>query len=389
MIEFKSLSRERFLNEYWQKKPVVLRQGLPLTHLPLTADELAGLALDDTMESRLVIETPGVAPGWQLHRGPFKEKTFAALPKTHWTLLVQGVDRVLPEVAALWDHFDFIPSWRLDDVMISYAVQQGSVGPHFDHYDVFLYQAQGQRQWALTTQQCQQDNHVSGLDLRIMAQFEVEETHVLEPGDILYLPAHVGHHGVSLSDECMTYSFGYRSYPAEELLDSFCDFLAEQGNSNLFYRDPNWCHVKNTSDLPSQAWHEAQTTLKHFLDDKQRLSTWFGCYVTRLDAAAEPQLPLPLDAEEDPGCEGLMAALRLGSPLIRDGTCRMAYMVEDHRLFINGCEWPIEGMEATFVQYVANHRQLHPTKMLSWLEQEHHQAFLYALFQEQWLQFGP
>ena len=164
MIHFGSIDVTTFLTEYWQKKPLVIRHAIPGFINPLTPDELAGLAIDEDVESRIVTELPS----WELKKGPFEDTLFSSLPKTHWTLLVQSVDLLVPEVAALLDHFDFIPQWRVDDVMISYAVEHGNVGPHYDNYDVFLYQASGRRKWSLTTQHCHENNYLSDVELRIM-----------------------------------------------------------------------------------------------------------------------------------------------------------------------------------------------------------------------------
>jgi 50S ribosomal protein L16 3-hydroxylase len=160
MINFQDISLKTFLSEYWQKKPLIIRNALPEFMNPLSPDELAGLALEDDVESRMVRETPNEKPYWHLKRGPFSESDFNTLPQTHWTLLVQGVDRLVPEVNELLDYFDFIPQWRVDDIMISFAALHGGVGPHYDNYDVFLYQAQGRREWSLTTKECTNDNYI-------------------------------------------------------------------------------------------------------------------------------------------------------------------------------------------------------------------------------------
>jgi 50S ribosomal protein L16 3-hydroxylase len=224
MLNLNNISITSFLTNYWQKKPLVIRQALPGFNSPISPDELAGLALEEEIESRIVWETPNQSPQWHLKRGPFTEKDFSSLPNSHWTLLVQGVDRVIPEVYALLDHFNFLPQWRVDDVMISFATLFGGVGPHYDNYDVFLYQAKGQRLWSLTSQKCKPENYIPELELRIMREFAVEEEILLEEGDMLYLPPHIGHYGISQSDECMTYSFGYRSYQGQELWDSLGDY---------------------------------------------------------------------------------------------------------------------------------------------------------------------
>ncbi|WP_279293382.1 cupin domain-containing protein, partial [Pseudomonas aeruginosa] len=139
------LTAAEFLRDYWQRKPLLVRQAIPDFESPLSADELAGLSLEESVESRIVLEH-GKTP-WEMRRGPFQEEDYQHLPEQDWTLLVQAVDQFVPEVAQLLEQFRFLPSWRIDDVMISYAAPGGGVGPHFDNYDVFLLQGHGRRRW--------------------------------------------------------------------------------------------------------------------------------------------------------------------------------------------------------------------------------------------------
>jgi 50S ribosomal protein L16 3-hydroxylase len=373
-----------FLTEYWQKKPLVLRKAITNFNNPLSPDELAGLALEEDIESRLVWKTPGKLPEWHLRRGPFHENDFSSLPPTHWTLLVQGVDRIVPEVSLLFDHFKFIPQWRMDDVMISYAVNHGSVGPHYDHYDVFLYQTSGRRKWFLTTQLCKPENYIANVELRIMKEFVVEDEFILEPGDMLYLPPHVGHHGVSLSDDCMTYSFGYRSYRGQELLYSLGEYLEEQGGLNPLYSDPNWSNNRSTVLIPPQAWKNAQNILCQMLQEESVIKTWFASYVTTLDAGAEQQLLEP-DEQAD---EDLFASeLPEHAGLIWDPVCRRAYLESPLQLFINGVEWEISDVDPQLVKYVANERELPIEALIPFLEHKANTVFIYKLWQLQWLQW--
>ena len=131
MIHFNSIDQATFLREYWQKKPLLIKQALPNFISPLTPEELAGLTLEDEVESRMVIQH--AEQNYELRNGPFTEEDYTKLPDTNWTILVQGVDKLIPEVHTLLEAFDFIPRWRIDDIMISYAVSGGNVGPHYDH----------------------------------------------------------------------------------------------------------------------------------------------------------------------------------------------------------------------------------------------------------------
>lgn len=388
MIQFNSFTVDVFLQEYWQKKPVVLRQALAHFSSVLSADELAGLALEEDVESRLVIETPTKAPYWHLKKGPFDEAMFTSLPKTHWTLLVQGVDRLVPEVMCLLDHFNFIPAWRLDDVMISYAVKEGSVGPHFDHYDVFLLQASGQRRWSLTTKDCNVNNYLTDVDLRIMAKFDAEEEYILEPGDILYLPPHVGHHGVSLSNDCMTYSFGYRSYRALELWNDFGDFMAEATLDGPICSDPDWSNLANCADISVDALTKVRQCLQHLINDEQALKKWFGMYVTQPDRFAQQTMPLPDDEQDVIDCKTFAHELSASEGLIRDGFCRMAISQADHHLFINGQLWDTAQVSWPLVCYIATHRVLELNLLKSLIQHDQDQQFIYELWKSQYLQWN-
>lgn len=390
MIHFQEIDLKKFLTDYWQKRPLVIRQAFSSLTNPITPDELAGLAMEEDIESRIVFETPTKAPYWHLRRGPFVEKDFKKLPQTHWTLLVQGVDRFVPEVTAMLNNFDFIPQWRMDDVMISYAAKYGSVGPHYDNYDVFLYQAMGTRKWSLTMKECHEENYLSGLDLRIMNQFEIEKEYILEEGDMLYLPPHVGHYGVAISDDCMTYSFGYRSYQSQELWDSFGEYLSENKRSTLLYKDPNWAEIRGASELPKQAWLNAKKLMQEILEDETQLASWFGCFATSLDQHAEELLPLPLDEGEAVEIDKFAEELTHSTGLIRNACCRFAYQIKNQNpyiaLFINGCLWDVEGVSQELIKLVANQRLLDIKTLLPFLKNRADQFFLFELWKLQWLE---
>lgn len=389
MIHFQEITLKTFLREYWQKKPLVIRKALLGFVNPITPDELAGLALEEDVESRIVIETPDKSPYWHLKRGPFLESDFNDLPQTHWTLLVQGVDRLVPEVYQLLDHFDFIPQWRIDDVMISYATFNGSVGPHYDNYDVFLYQAKGRREWSLTTKECTNENYIKDLELRIMNEFDVEEQFILEEGDMLYLPPHVGHYGISQSNDCMTYSFGYRSYQGQEVWDSLGDYLSEKERFTRLYQDPDWSHLKNSSEIPPSAWESARELLLQLVNDDKVLKSWFGCFATRLDQGAEQQLPMPLEEDELLDLPAFLAELNEGVSLEREACCRFAYLIEEseYQFYINGCEWDIQDVSHELLCLIANNRILIHSELNKYLDNENDQLFLYELWKLQWIQF--
>ncbi len=227
---------DEFLAEYWQKKPLLIRQAFPGFQTVLSPEELAGLACEEGVHSRLVIEKDAEEP-WQLSYGPFAEETFTSLPLTHYSLLVSECEKWMPELQDLVECFNFIPKWRIDDLMISYAPDQGSVGPHIDEYDVFLIQANGRRTWSIESTVGDKPELVEGLDLAIMKEFNADQEWLMEPGDMLYLPPKIPHHGVAVGDGCMNYSVGFRAPAVSDIMDSFLLEASDKGLTDDRYYD--------------------------------------------------------------------------------------------------------------------------------------------------------
>jgi 50S ribosomal protein L16 3-hydroxylase len=226
----------RFIARHWQKEPLLVRQACPLPTPLIDANELAGLACEDEVESRLVL-CDAQLQHWHCEDGPFDDERFAELPPSHWTLLVQGVDQHEPLIKDLLDHFTFLPRWRVDDIMLSYAVDGGGVGAHFDLYDVFLLQLQGTRRWRLG-QRC--DEHTplrTDVPLKLLSEFHAREEYQLEAGDMLYLPPGLAHWGTALGDDCVTASIGYRSPSPRALAERTLEVLAASMSDNPGYRD--------------------------------------------------------------------------------------------------------------------------------------------------------
>lgn len=387
MIQFNEIDLSTFLRDYWQKKPIVLRQALPSFANPVSAEELAGLSLEPEVESRMVIQNR--AQDYTLKNGPFTDEHYASLPESNWTLLVQGCDRLLPEVGDVLNDFDFLPRWRIDDIMISYATTGGNVGPHFDHYDVFLLQAAGQRKWMLTSQDCLEENYLPEVALRLMKTFNIEQEFVLDPGDVLYLPPKVGHHGIALDNECITYSIGYRSYRGQELWDSLGDHLSEHALCKELYYDPQFSTKLSPGEVTLDAAKQAKLLLENTLQDPKLLQTWFARFATQLDSAAAQQLPEPLTKEETPTIEDFIEALGTEHGLIKDPVCRFAYTEIDGKtqLFINGAIWDDFSAPAALLKLLAN-SQFFTQEMLNPYVSEHScQQLLFDLWKLQYLIF--
>ncbi len=268
-----NLDKEQFLARFWQQKPLLIKQAVSHFKPPISRHELAGLALEDEVESRIIEHRDGE---WLLQHGPFRTADYQR--GNPWTLLVQAVDHHILEVAELRKLVDFIPQWRVDDVMVSYATDGGSVGPHYDNYDVFLLQGEGQRLWK-TGQLCDETTPLlPHEDLRILSLFECETEYLLEPGDILYLPPGVAHWGIA-QGECTTFSIGFRAPRVNDMLSRFVDALLAGLEPDLFYRDARLESVTRAGEIRPRDLERVQAQVEAALD-QARDSDWFGELVT-------------------------------------------------------------------------------------------------------------
>jgi 50S ribosomal protein L16 3-hydroxylase len=374
------ITAREFLRDYWQKKPLLIRQAIPDFESPIDADELAGLALEEEVESRLVIEH-GERP-WELRRGPFAEDAFSTLPEREWTLLVQAVDQFVPEVAELLEHFRFLPSWRIDDVMISFAAPGGSVGPHFDNYDVFLLQTQGKRNWKIG-QMCNSESPLlQHADLRILAEFEQSEEWVLEPGDMLYLPPRLAHFGIA-EDDCMTYSVGFRAPSAAEVLTHFTDFLSQYLTDEERYTDADAQPVSDPHQIQGDALDRLKGLLAEHMSDERMLLTWFGQFMT------EPRYP-EMVAGEELVEEDFISSLEDGAILVRNPSARMAWseVDDDVLLFASGQSRYLPGKLRELLKLICSADALHSENLGTWLADEDGRDLLCELVKQGSLGFA-
>jgi 50S ribosomal protein L16 3-hydroxylase len=268
------MTPEQFLKEYWQKKPLLIRKAIPGFTGLLTPEELAGLACEEGVQSRLISQPRGQ---WQVEEGPFPESRFLKLPKKHWTLLVQDVNHHLDEADALLRKFSFIPYARLDDLMVSYAPDGGGVGPHFDSYDVFLLQGQGRRLWRISEQQ--DLALVEDAPLRILKHFEIQQEWLLEPGDMLYLPPHIAHWGIAVGD-CMTYSIGFRAPSAQELVSEFLNYLQEKSLAQGMYADPGLKWQQHPAEIGDAMVKQVSQMLQDMQWGLDEVAEFLGQYLS-------------------------------------------------------------------------------------------------------------
>ena len=338
------------MQTFWQKKPLLVRQAFKNFQSPISAEELAGLACEDDVPSRIVLEKDGEHP-WFPVFGPMSEETYASLPDSHWTLVVNDVEKHLPELSWIVDRFRFIPEWRLDDLMISYAADAGSVGPHFDLYDVFILQGQGRRRWQISSREVAADNQVKNTPLRIQQHFQAEEEWILEPGDMLYLPPGVSHYGVSLG-ESLSYSIGFRATSHADLVSDFIAYLTRELSPQQSYRDADQQVQAFSSEIKPDALQRVTKILQQYLQPEHpALPRWFGRFVSdnKADVFNPPDQPV-----------ATIAALQQRAaqiPLKRHPASRFAFYRHQHgkaMLFIDGDDYVVS---EAFAEALCNQRQ--------------------------------
>lgn len=330
------LSPSRFMRRHWQKKPLLIRQAFADFSPFIDRAQLFALAGQEAVESRLIVHRPA---GWVLKHGPFARASLPPLKQPGWTLLVQGADLHRNAARQLLDRFRFVPDARLDDLMISWASEGGGVGPHFDSYDVFLLQATGQRRWRIGRQQ---DLSLEpDVPLKILSHFEPEEEHVLDPGDMLYLPPRWAHDGVAVGGDCMTISVGFRVPQRGGLVGELVQRMADDMDDTTLYRDPGQPATDAPAAMPPALEAFARDGLARLLADRHSLACALGEVMTE---------PKPRVWFEEPD-----HAWSVG-PLALDRRTRMMY--DARHVFINGESLRAAGADARLMRLLADRRSL-------------------------------
>ena len=338
------LAPAQFLHRYWQKKPLLVRSGLPRAANLVTRDELFELAHSAETESRLILRK---GTRWQVLHGPFRRRDLAGLPRRNWTLLVQGVNLVLPHAQELLAPFAFIPYARLDDLMVSYAPPGGGVGPHFDSYDVFLVQGEGQRRWRISSQR--DLSLVDDAPLKILRDFRATREWILDPGDMLYLPPRCAHDGIAI-EACITYSIGFRAPSAQDLCSRFYDFLQDRLDAPECYADPDLQPTRRPARIDGRITRGLLQLLRHARWTRADLLRFIGEDLSSPKphvVFAPPRRPLPLAAFRRSIAQ---RGLRLDA--------RSILLYDDRAFYANGERRELPAAAGTIVRRLADRRTL-------------------------------
>ena len=328
MIHFpKGLAKQQFLDEYWQKKPLLFNKAMENSAQLISEQSLFDLSLDDEVESRLLIEDGPDEP-WQLYHGPQDKNQLDDLKEcSNWTLLVQSVNLWHSGCAKLLADFAFIPQWRLDDIMISYSTQGGSVGPHVDHYDVFLIQLSGTRRWCVGEPDAKVELLDSDSSSQHIKPYPITMDEQLSPGDMLYLPPNTAHHGITI-EPGMTLSVGFRSPALSEMMMIFAEQMIID-NKESYYQDPPFVDGSSSTEISAAAMTKAVNWFSNLTDYDSLQRKAFGILQT------QPKQGLILDPVELDITELVQSNIILE----RDPCARVAWYQANETeiwLFVNG-----------------------------------------------------
>jgi len=340
------ISNDVFLKKYWQKKPLLIRDAIKNFKSPITEKDLFRIAQNENAISRLIEFKRGI---WQVKYGPFKKLDLPKKINTPWTILVQNMNHHLPFAESFLNLFKFIPYARLDDLMVSFATKKGSVGPHFDSYDVFLFQAKGEREWKISEQKKFSLDKKSAI--KIITNFKVKNTWVLKPGDLLYLPPNVGHWGVSQSDDCLTYSIGFRAPGTFEIQSKFLDFIQDNliTNQNDLYKDPNLNLQKNPAEINSNMIKKIQRIVNQLRWNTNSINNFIGQLLT------EPIEGAVFETSKSMTAEVFIKDL-IKKPLKLNPKTRMLFI--KNNFFINGELIEADKKSIMYLKQLANDREI-------------------------------
>ncbi|MEQ1814623.1 MAG: cupin domain-containing protein [Candidatus Nitrotoga sp.] len=336
------LSTVDFLRNYWQKKPLLIRQAIPDFTGFLDKQQIINLASEEFVQARLVTQQHGQ---WQLHHGPLRPGQLNRLGKRKWTVLVQGINQHFTAGTELLKLFNFIPHARLDDLMVSFATQGGGVGPHFDSYDVFLLQGSGHRRWQISAQKNR--TLVEGAPLKILQHFMPEQEWVLSPGDMLYLPPNYAHHGVA-EDDCMTYSIGFRAPTYQELAEQFLVYMQDRINLTGILTDPDLQPQIHPSEISTAMLEKIESIIRQIQYGKDDITHFMGCYLS------EPKPDIFFTPPVRPLSRQRFAHAAQKKGLVLDLKSKM--LCHNCVVFINGIAHPVNHASYEILRQLADER---------------------------------
>ena len=370
-----TITPEQFLSDYWQKKPLLIKQGLPQLIGMFEPEDILGLSIDEDATARLLTQAASKQDGqpqWQLKKSPLTEADFDNLPE-QWSVLVQNLEQWSPELGALWQAFDFIPQWQRDDIMVSYAPKGGSVGKHYDDYDVFLAQGFGSRRWQLGKFCDEQTEFVADEPIRLFDDMgEIIFDEVLEAGDVLYVPPKLSHFGVA-QDDCLTFSFGCRRPNLMQIIDSLADIATN--DSGLFIPMLLPQAVQASGELKTDSIKAIKDQLLQLLQS-ERGDTIIRQAVSEVVSKRQYDVLVP---EDTLTTDEMIAALATGATLQADYSNRLLYTEISNDIVVYANGQRLDDLHATSIALLVrlsngehltldDMEGIDPDEVMEWLE---------------------
>jgi len=344
-INWGELTPEIFLKEYWQKKPLLIKQAIPNFQGTIEADELAGLAMEQEIESRIISNDDD--NNWQVVHGPFE--SFEQFGDKNWTLLVQAVNNWSRETNQLISLIDFIPRWRIDDVMVSFSTPNGGVGRHLDQYDVFILQGEGKRRWRVGLP----DNNLQTLlphpDLKQVSEFTPVIDEITEAGDLLYIPPNHPHNGVSIENS-LNFSIGFQAPSNQDLWSGFADRLIDNNLGENRFSDQG----RKPTNQPSRLVKDDIVNIKKFMLATTENDVLFSQFISQFLTQSHHTLELliPMESFTEEQVLGFIDDNEIQFAPV-SGIKALICESPDNTLFINGDYFTLDSCDLNFVEILA------------------------------------
>lgn len=373
------ITAEQFLTEYWQKKPLLVRNAMPEIIGLLEPDDVKELALDEDISARLIRQKNKNPNEWHVKSSPLTKGDFQKLPNL-WTILVQAVDHYSFDIAELWKKFPFIPQWRRDDIMVSYAPKGGSVGKHFDFYDVFLVQGHGHRRWQLGQMCDESTTFVPDQPLKLLTEIDVQFDEVLAPGDLLYVPPGLSHYGVA-EDDCLTFSFGFRMPNLAEMSDRLSEQFAKNSALKQPLADITRQKTNNIGEINGTEFSYLKTQLLDYLTQAPEFDAAIMAYMS------ESKYPNSIPEPEEIAVDDLLEVIHSGYQLLLEPASKILYRQQNDCLefWANGEQLCISQTFEPYIKQIADgmgiifDEQLNQTEILEDITQLLNDAVLMLL----------
>ena len=373
------ITAEQFLTEYWQKKPLLVRNAMPEIIGLLEPDDVKELALDEDISARLIRQKNKNPNEWHVKSSPLTKGDFQKLPNL-WTILVQAVDHYSFDIAELWKKFPFIPQWRRDDIMVSYAPKGGSVGKHFDFYDVFLVQGHGHRRWQLGQMCDESTTFVPDQPLKLLTEIDVQFDEVLAPGDLLYVPPGLAHYGVA-EDDCLTFSFGFRMPNLAEMSDRLSEQFAKNSALKQPLADITRQKTNNIGEINGTEFSYLKTQLLDYLTQAPEFDAAIMAYMS------ESKYPNSIPEPEEIAVDDLLEVIHSGYQLLLEPASKILYRQQNDCLefWANGEQLCISQTFEPYIKQIADgmgiifDEQLNQTEILEDITQLLNDAVLMLL----------